>query len=199
MPLPRRTERWTVPRSNFVHKKSQENFERVTVRRLVQIQDGDSEVVRAWLGFLMKYPVSGVGMKANVWEHEGMGEQKGNDKVMKEIEEGMNGRWELFGRLGKGVAPGLAARESADEAVVEALGKQLAGLQTQSASGENTEAAQASERSSARATEPAEPPVETQATNLPATEGSRTKAPSMNISAEPTGEKSDAHSKPAIR
>ncbi|KAF2231896.1 ribosomal protein S10, partial [Viridothelium virens] len=98
VPLPRITERWTVPRSNFVHKKSQENFERVTVRRLVQIQDGDGEVVKAWLGFLMKYCVSGVGMKANLWEYEGVGERKGVEEMVKEAEQGMEGRWNLFGR-----------------------------------------------------------------------------------------------------
>ncbi|KAI9661842.1 MAG: 28S ribosomal protein S10, mitochondrial [Bathelium mastoideum] len=148
VPLPRRTERWTVPRSNFVHKKSQENFERVTVRRLVQIQDGDPEVVRAWLGFLMKYTVSGVGMKANVWEHEGVGERKGVEEVVREVEADMEGRWELFGRLGKGVVPERVASGSADEAVVNALGEQLGGLQTghesgRMASGEGADAKEA--------------------------------------------------------
>ena len=45
IPLPRITERWTVPRSNFVHKKSQENFERITMRRLIQIKDGHPETI----------------------------------------------------------------------------------------------------------------------------------------------------------
>lgn len=73
VPLPRITERWTVPRSNFVHKKSQENFERVTLRRLIQIQDGDPEVVEIWLAFLRKHAYYGVGMKANMYEHEKLG------------------------------------------------------------------------------------------------------------------------------
>ncbi|KAK5166175.1 mitochondrial 37S ribosomal protein rsm10 [Saxophila tyrrhenica] len=72
VPLPRITERWTVPRSVFVHKKSQENFERITARRLIQIQDGHPEVVSIWLAFLKKYQYYGVGMKANVWEHSGL-------------------------------------------------------------------------------------------------------------------------------
>ena len=73
IPLPRITERWTVPRSNFIFKKSQENFERITLRRLVQIQDGNPETVELWLAFLRKHAYYGVGMKANVWQHEKLG------------------------------------------------------------------------------------------------------------------------------
>jgi ribosomal protein S10 len=73
VPLPRMVERWTFPRSNFVHKKSQENFERITLRRLIQIKDGHPEVVQAWLAFLRKHAFYGVGMKANVWDHESLG------------------------------------------------------------------------------------------------------------------------------
>ncbi|KAF1829896.1 30S ribosomal protein-like protein S10 [Decorospora gaudefroyi] len=72
VPLPRITERWTVPRANFVFKKSQENFERITMRRLIQIQDGHSDVVKAWLAFLQKHQYHGVGMKANIWEYESL-------------------------------------------------------------------------------------------------------------------------------
>ncbi|EUC49100.1 hypothetical protein COCMIDRAFT_33571 [Bipolaris oryzae ATCC 44560] len=72
IPLPRITERWVVPRSNFIFKKSQENFERVTMRRLIQIQDGHPDVVKAWLAFLAKHQYHGVGMKANIWEYEGL-------------------------------------------------------------------------------------------------------------------------------
>lgn len=73
VPLPRIVERWTIPKSNFVHKKSQENFERITLRRLIQITDGHSDGVQAWLAFLRKHAFHGVGMKANVWEHESLG------------------------------------------------------------------------------------------------------------------------------
>ena len=73
VPLPRITERWTVPRSNFVHKKSQENFERITMRRLIQIKDGHPDTVETWLVFLRKYAYHGIGMKANVWKHEKLG------------------------------------------------------------------------------------------------------------------------------
>lgn len=73
VPLPRITERWTVPKGHFVHKKSQENFERITLRRLIQIQDGHPETVVMWLGFLRKHAYYGIGMKANIWDHEELG------------------------------------------------------------------------------------------------------------------------------
>lgn len=40
------------------------------MRRLVQIQDGHPDTVKAWLAFVAKHQVPGVGMKANIWEHE---------------------------------------------------------------------------------------------------------------------------------
>ena len=73
VPLPRMTERWTVPRSNFIFKKSQENFERITLRRLIQIRDGHPDTVQVWLAFLQKHAYYGVGMKANVWEFSKLG------------------------------------------------------------------------------------------------------------------------------
>ena len=78
IPLPRITERWTVPRSNFIFKKSQENFERITLRRLIQIQDGHPDTVEIWLAFLRKHAYYGVGMKANIWRHEKLGQSHKN-------------------------------------------------------------------------------------------------------------------------
>lgn len=73
VPLPKLVKRWTVPRSNFAHKKSQENFERVTLRRLIQIKDANPETVQIWLAYLRKHAFHGVGMKANIWHHEKLG------------------------------------------------------------------------------------------------------------------------------
>jgi ribosomal protein S10 len=73
VPLPKITQRWTLIKSPFVNKKSQENFERITRRRLVTIYDGDASVVEVWLAFLRKWQFYGVGMKANVWQFEGLG------------------------------------------------------------------------------------------------------------------------------
>ena len=72
-PLPKITERWTVPRDHFIFKKSQENFERITRRRLIQIRDGHPETVQIWLAFLQKHAYFGIGMKANVWEFTDIG------------------------------------------------------------------------------------------------------------------------------
>lgn len=72
VPLPRIVERWTVPRSNFIFKKSQENFERITSRRLIQIQDGHPQVIDTWLAFLRKHQYYGIGIKANVWHFESL-------------------------------------------------------------------------------------------------------------------------------
>ncbi|KAI9891314.1 MAG: mitochondrial 37S ribosomal protein rsm10 [Vezdaea aestivalis] len=69
IPLPRMISRWTVPKSNFVHKKAQENFERVTLRRLIQIQDGHEDAIKVWLAFLRRHQYHGVGLKANLWRH----------------------------------------------------------------------------------------------------------------------------------
>ncbi|PHH67974.1 hypothetical protein CDD83_6324 [Cordyceps sp. RAO-2017] len=63
IPLPRLTERWTVPRSHFIFKKAQENFERVTLRRMIQIKDGDAENVRLWLAYLQRYQYYGSGQE----------------------------------------------------------------------------------------------------------------------------------------
>lgn len=73
VPLPRLTERWTVPKSPFIYKKVQENFERITLRRLIQIKDGHPDTVQVWLSFLRKNAYHGVGMKANVWDHAPIG------------------------------------------------------------------------------------------------------------------------------
>lgn len=73
-PLPKIIERWTVPKASFIFKKSQENFERITRRRLIQIRDGHPETVQIWLAFLQKHQQAGVGMKANVWEFSSLGQ-----------------------------------------------------------------------------------------------------------------------------
>ncbi|KAL8805500.1 MAG: hypothetical protein Q9200_005408 [Gallowayella weberi] len=98
MPLPRITERWTVPRSNFVHKKSQENFERITMRRLIQIHDGHPETIEIWLAFLRKHAYYGVGMKANVWEHENLGVGKTMDVSLENLKKTLEPKWAHFGR-----------------------------------------------------------------------------------------------------
>jgi ribosomal protein S10 len=72
-PLPKKIERWTVLRSNFVNKKAQENFERITMKRLITVYDGAPEVVETWLAFVRRWQFYGVGMKANVWGWDSLG------------------------------------------------------------------------------------------------------------------------------
>lgn len=62
-----------MPKSTFIFKKSQENFERITLRRLIQIRDGHPDTVAVWLAFLQKHAYYGVGMKANVFEFSKLG------------------------------------------------------------------------------------------------------------------------------
>lgn len=100
VPLPKITERWTVPRSNFIFKKSQENFERITLRRLIQIQDGHAETVALWLAFLKKYKYFGVGMKANVWEYSGLDVSEELDREAEKMVESM--RSDDFHLIGTG-------------------------------------------------------------------------------------------------
>ncbi|KAI8145846.1 ribosomal protein S10 domain-containing protein [Fennellomyces sp. T-0311] len=68
--LPTQTSRWTVIRSPFVHKKSQENFERKTHKRLLQIKDAHPEVVQRWLRYLTMNAPAGIGLRATTWEFE---------------------------------------------------------------------------------------------------------------------------------
>ncbi|KAL2754700.1 hypothetical protein ACRALDRAFT_1016174, partial [Sodiomyces alcalophilus JCM 7366] len=92
--LPRITERWTVPKSSFIYKKSQENFERVTVRRLIQIRDGHPETVQLWLAFLQKHAYYGIGMKANVWEFGSTGTDKSVIDIAEAGSSSLAPKWE---------------------------------------------------------------------------------------------------------
>ncbi|KAI9749635.1 MAG: Tryptophan--tRNA ligase, mitochondrial [Lichina confinis] len=98
IPLPRLRQLWTVPRSNFVHKKSQENFERITMRRLIQIKDGHPDAVEIWLAFLTKHQYHGVGMKANVWDFERLDVGKTLDTTVEEMGAGLESKWAQFGQ-----------------------------------------------------------------------------------------------------
>lgn len=56
-----------------MHKKAQENWERVTLRRMIQIKDASPEAVEVWLAFLRQHEYYGIGMKANVWGYDEIG------------------------------------------------------------------------------------------------------------------------------
>ncbi|KAI1375764.1 ribosomal protein S10 [Hypoxylon crocopeplum] len=98
VPLPKITERWTVPKSHFIFKKAQENFERITRRRLIQIRDGHPETVQIWLAYLQKHAYYGIGMKANVWDFGSIDIGKKMDAEEKSLQEIVEQKMEHFGR-----------------------------------------------------------------------------------------------------
>jgi len=71
--LPTRTSLWTVPRSPFVHKKSQENFWRKTHSRAIKLYDANDQVVDRWLHFLRIHALPGVGQKAELYRYHELG------------------------------------------------------------------------------------------------------------------------------
>ncbi|KAG7148908.1 37S ribosomal protein S10 like [Verticillium longisporum] len=90
------TPRKTTPvvDQSFIFKKSQENFERITLRRLIQIRDGNPESVQLWLAFLQKHAYYGIGMKANVWEFSPMGLGKSMAEVADGVSQSIDSKWE---------------------------------------------------------------------------------------------------------
>ncbi|ORY75486.1 ribosomal protein S10 domain-containing protein [Protomyces lactucae-debilis] len=90
VPMPKKTERWTVPRGPFVHKKTQENFERITYKRMISIKDTHPDVVEKWLGYLHANVFPGVGLKAHLYSFEevGAGAQASKRRVNEAIERG---------------------------------------------------------------------------------------------------------------
>lgn len=97
VPLPRITERWTVPRDHFIFKKSQENFERRTLRRMIQIQDGNPETVQLWLAYLRKHQYYGIGMKANFWEF-GSVKTEDSEQSLRTSASELQSTWEHIGQ-----------------------------------------------------------------------------------------------------
>ncbi|KAH0846927.1 hypothetical protein AYO21_02377 [Fonsecaea monophora] len=96
-PLPKKIERWTVLKSNFVNKKAQENFERITMKRLITVYDGHPEVVETWLAFVRKWQFYGVGMKANLWGWEGLDVASKMDHDFTSLEKELDSKLRLFG------------------------------------------------------------------------------------------------------
>jgi len=67
--LPTQRSLWTVIRSPFAHKKSQENFQRNVHKRAIKAWDAHPHVVDAWLKYLRLHMLGGVAMKVTTWEH----------------------------------------------------------------------------------------------------------------------------------
>lgn len=58
----------TVLRSPFIHKKSQENFDRKTYKRVIKVWDADGDLVDRWINYLEGHMIGGVGMRVTRWE-----------------------------------------------------------------------------------------------------------------------------------
>ena len=78
---------WTVIKSPFVHKKSQENFERKTYKRVIKAWDADYEVINRWVMYLEKNILAGVGMRVVKWERAPVGVGK---KVLDVVEQSVD-------------------------------------------------------------------------------------------------------------
>ncbi|KAG2149198.1 ribosomal protein S10 domain-containing protein [Suillus clintonianus] len=75
--LPTQRSLWTVPRGPFVHKKSQENFERKIHKRAIKAWDADPEVVDRWVRYITRHAMPGVGLRVTQWKRAppGIGQQ----------------------------------------------------------------------------------------------------------------------------
>lgn len=71
--LPTQRRLWTVIRGPFVHKKSQENFERRTHKRAIKAWDADPEVVDMLVQYLEKHLAAGVGLRTVKWARAPVG------------------------------------------------------------------------------------------------------------------------------
>ena len=83
--LPTKRSLYTVLRSPFAHKKSQENFVRITHKRAIKLWDANPEVVDRFVAYLRENMLGGVGMRVIRWYRlpVGFGRQMGLDQQMK--------------------------------------------------------------------------------------------------------------------
>lgn len=81
-----------MPKSPFVHKKSQENFERKVHKRLIKAWDADQEVVDRWLQYVQKHSIGGVGIRIVRWERVAVGVGK---KRLEDVSGEMDARAEI--------------------------------------------------------------------------------------------------------
>lgn len=71
--LPTQRRLWTVLRSPFAHKKSQENFDRRVHKRAIKAWDAHPDVVQRWVDYLRKHAMPGVGMRVTTWQRMPLG------------------------------------------------------------------------------------------------------------------------------
>lgn len=115
--LPTERTIWTVIRGPFVHKKSQENFERRTHKRLIKAWDADMEVVDRWVKYLEEHLMPGVGIRVVRWHRAPVSiGRKQYDAVMGHLRLGAPTASEQVKELGeKIVQQELAAAEAREQ------------------------------------------------------------------------------------
>lgn len=91
--LPTTTSLWTVPKSPFIHKKTQENYVRRTHRRAIKVWDAEKEVLDLAEELLKREMIPGVGMKVQRYDYKevGWGRKMGRlgvqDRLKRSLEE----------------------------------------------------------------------------------------------------------------
>ncbi|GAA6060381.1 hypothetical protein JCM10212_004634 [Sporobolomyces blumeae] len=118
--LPTRTSLFTVPRSPFAHKKSQQNFWRKEHKRAIKVWDGNEEVVQAWLAYLRREALGGVGMKAQVFTYRpvGWGQKLGTGDLEEVGEQGLESEVERLAKdLQEELEAGIEEAEKAGQNV----------------------------------------------------------------------------------
>lgn len=71
--LPKSKRLWTVIKSPFVYKKSQENFQRITHSRCIKAYDADPEVVDRWIKYIERHAQAGIGIRVVRWHRVPVG------------------------------------------------------------------------------------------------------------------------------
>ncbi|KAL2315465.1 37S ribosomal protein S10, mitochondrial [Schizosaccharomyces pombe] len=69
-PLPNKVESWTLLRSPFIHKSSQENFERITHSRLIQLYSVNPVTLETFFSYLRKCNMWDLKLQAKAYEYE---------------------------------------------------------------------------------------------------------------------------------
>ena len=85
--IPRETikERWTVPRASFVYHKAQDQFERRTHRRAINIYNTSPETLNIWLAYIYRRAPSFVKFKTQLVVYEDMDCSKSMEKLENEF------------------------------------------------------------------------------------------------------------------
>nr|GAT52737.1 mitochondrial RNA polymerase [Mycena chlorophos] len=108
--LPTQRSMWTVIRSPFAGKKSQENFERKVHRKGIKAWDADPAVVDLWFRYLRKHAMGGVGIRCVKWERMPIGVGAGLERTVKEKLHAKTQVQSRIKRMGEQISPPMLTR-----------------------------------------------------------------------------------------